>query len=181
MGHWQEVVGVPADEVRRRGSDAALVALTLPAPHPPSAEQAALEAALFDTGRPVLAVPAGWTGGFGRNLAVGWRDLPATRQALGALRPWLLAAETVTALTVSAAPALPSDGPLAGLPGRLVHRTVAQGAGGDGAALLAAAMDAGADGLAMGAYRRGRMLEWMLGGVTEYVLHHATVPLLMVH
>jgi nucleotide-binding universal stress UspA family protein len=42
-------------------------------------------------------------------------------------------------------------------------------------------MDAGADGLAMGAYRHGRMLEWMLDGVTEHVLHHATIPLLMVH
>ena len=180
-GHWQEVVGVPADEVRRRGPAAALVALTLPAPHPPSAEQVALQAALFDSGRPALVVPAGWHGGFGRHLAVGWRDSPTTRQALGALRPWLAAAETVTVLTVTdAAPPAP-DGPLAGLPGRVVLRTVAQGDAGDGAALLAAAMDAGADGLAMGAYRHGRMLEWMLDGVTEHVLHHATIPLLMVH
>src|SRR5665213_3094434 len=92
-GQWQEIVGVPADEVRRRGPDAALLAMTLPPPHPPSAEQAALEAALFGTGRPVLAVPAGWRGGFGRHLAVGWRDTPSTRKALTALRPWLEAAE----------------------------------------------------------------------------------------
>ncbi len=180
-GHWQEVVGVPAEEMRRRGLDAALVALTLPAPHPPSAEQAALEAALFDTGRPALIVPAGWQGGFGRHLAVGWRDSPETRQALDAVRSWLMAAETVTVLTVADAPPPPPDGPLAGLPGNVVLRTVAPGDAGDGAALLAAAMEAGADGLVMGAYRRGRMLEWMLGGVTEHVLHHATMPLLMVH
>jgi nucleotide-binding universal stress UspA family protein len=180
-GYWQEVVGVPADEMRRRGPDAALVGLTLPAPNPPSAEQAALEAALFDTGRPALIVPAGWQGGFGRHLAVGWRDSPTTRQALGALRPWLLAAETVTVLMVTDAPLPPPDGPLAGLPGQVVLRTVAPGDDGDGAALLAAAVDAGADGLAMGAYRRGRMLEWMLGGATEHVLRHATMPLLMVH
>lgn len=179
-GEWDEVVGVPAEEVRRRGPDAALVALTLPPPHPPSAEQAALEAALFATGRPVLAVPAGWRGGFGRHLAVGWRNSPATRHALTAVRPWLEAAETVTVLTVSDAPAPPPDGPLAGLPGALTQRTLAHG-GGDGATLLAAAVAAGADGLAMGAYRRGRVLEWMLGGVTEHVLHHATLPLLMVH
>ena len=97
------------------------------------------------------------------------------------MRPWLEAAETVTVLTVTNAPPPPPDGPLAGLPGQLLHRTVAHAGGSDGAALLAAAADAGADGLAMGAYRRGRMLEWMLGGVTEHVLHHATLPLLMVH
>jgi nucleotide-binding universal stress UspA family protein len=178
---WDEVVGVPADEMDRRGGAAALVAMTLPAPHPVSAEWAALEAALFGTGRPVLAVPAAWHGGFGRHLAVGWRDVPATRRALAALRPWLAAAETVTVLT--AADALPPspDGPLAGLPGRVMFRALDHTDGDDGAALLAGALAAGADGLAMGAYRRGRMLEWMLGGVTEHVLHHATLPLLLAH
>jgi nucleotide-binding universal stress UspA family protein len=179
-GTWNEVVGVPAEEMRRRGPDAALIAMTLPPPHPPSAEQAALETAIFATARPVLAVPAGWQGGFGRHLAVGWHDTPATRQAVTALRPWLVAAETVTALTVGDAP-LPLDGPLTGLPGRVTQSVVAPAGGSDGAALLAAALEAGADGLAMGAYRRGRMLEWLLGGVTEHVLHHATLPLLLVH
>jgi hypothetical protein len=193
-GEWEEVVGVPADEVRRRGPDAALVVMTLPKPHPPSADQAALEAALFGTGRPVLVVPAGWQGGFGRHLAVGWRDAPATRNSLGKLRPWLVAAGTITALTVTDAPLPAPDGPLAGLPGHLTQRALAgtggggaggggagDGAGGDGAALLAAAVAAGADGLAMGAYRRGRMVEWLLGGVTEYALHHAALPLLLAH
>ena len=78
-GQWQEVVGVPADEVRRRGADAALVAMTLPAPHPPSAEQAALEAALFGTGRPVLAVPAGGKAA----SAATWRSAGATRRQHG--------------------------------------------------------------------------------------------------
>jgi nucleotide-binding universal stress UspA family protein len=180
VGHWDEMVGEPAHEVHQRGPGAALIAMTLPPPHPPSAEQAALETALFGTHRPVLAVPADWQGGFGRHLAVGWRDSPATRQALTALRPWLAAAETVTILTVANDPAAPPDGPLAGLPGNVTHRVLPHH-GSDGAALLVGAMDAGADGLVMGAYRRGRVLEWLLGGVTEHVLHHAKLPLLLVH
>lgn len=179
QGQWTEVVGEPADEIAQRGKRAALVVLTLPRPHAPLAERAALEAAVFATGRPVLAVPADWHGSFGAHLAVGWHDTPATRHALTALRPWLLAAKTVTALTIGAA--LPADGPLAGLPGRLDQRTVTQGGQSDGAALLAAAAASGADALAMGAYRRGRILEWALGGVTEYALHHATLPLLLMH
>jgi len=47
--------------------------------------------------------------------------------------------------------------------------------------LLAAALAAGAVGLAMGAYRSGRMLERMLGGATEHVLGHATLPRLLMH
>jgi nucleotide-binding universal stress UspA family protein len=179
-GTWDEVVGEPAHEMHRRGPVAALIAMTLPAPHPPSAEQAALEAALFGTHRPMLAVPAAWQGGFGRHLAVGWRDSPATRHALTALRPWLAAAETITVLTVGDGPAVPPHCPLADLPGHLTQRVLPHH-GSDGAALLAAAMEAGADGLAMGAYRRGRVLEWLLGGVTEHVLHHAALPLLLAH
>ncbi len=175
------MIGVPADELRRRGHDAALVAMALPSPHAHSPGQTALQAALFDTGQPVLAVPAGWQGGFGRHLAVGWRDTPATRRSLTALRPWLEAANTTTALTVTDVPPPPLDGPLAGLPGRVAHRTLPRTSGSDGAALLAAALDVGADGLAMGAYRGGRTLERILGGVTEHVLHHATLPLLLVH
>jgi len=184
-GQWDEVVGVPAEEVRRRGHDTALLVMALPPPHAAAADRAALEAALFDTGRPVLAVPVGWRGGFGRHLAVGWRSAPATRRSLTALRPWLDAAETITVLTVTDAPPPPPDGPLAELPGRVTHRTLthvgAHAGGSDGAALLASALAAGADGLAMGAYRSGRMLEWMLGGVTEHVLQHATLPLLLMH
>ncbi len=114
---------------------------------------------------------------------------PSLKGIPSGLRPWLEAAETVTALTVTdaaagSAPATgaprPPDGPLAGLEGRIT-RHVLPPAGDDGATLLAAAQTAGADGLAMGAYRRGRMLEWIPGGVTAHVLHHATLPLLLAH
>lgn len=181
QGSWTEVVGDPAEELRRRGPAAALVVLSLPAPHSALAERAALEAAVFGTGRPVLTVPPGWQNGFGRHLAVGWRDSPSTRRALTALRPWLAAAARLSVLSVTEGPVPPPDGPLAGLAGRMETQAVAPGAHGDGAALLAAAMAAGADGLAMGAYRRGRLIEFVLGGATEYVLHHAGLPLLLIH
>jgi nucleotide-binding universal stress UspA family protein len=52
---------------------------------------------------------------------------------------------------------------------------------GDGQDRTRAALAAGADGLAMGAYGSGRMIEWILCGVTEHVLQHATLPLLPKH
>lgn len=179
-GAWSEVIGEPAEELRHRGKSAALVVLTLPPAHAPLYERAALEAAVFGTGRPVLAVPTTWHGGFGRHLAVGWKDTAATRTALGVLRPWLEAAPRVTALTVGDA-LPPLEGPLAQLPGQVDQRAIDVGGHHDGTALLAAAAACGADGLAMGAYRRGRIVEWVLGGVTEYALHHATLPLLLMH
>jgi nucleotide-binding universal stress UspA family protein len=185
-GQWIEVIGDPPDELRKRSAKAGLIVLTQPAAHGAPLGWETLEAAVFGTGHPVLVVPPGWQGGFGRHLAVGWHDTPPTRQALMSLRPWLDAAETITALTVTdddVSPHKPplTDGPLAGLAARLEQRVVASTSSGDGADLLAAAVAAGADGLAMGAYRRGRMIEWVLGGATEYALHHATLPLLLMH
>ena len=50
-----------------------------------------------------------------------------------------------------------------------------------GAAILAAAGEAGADLLVMGAYGRARFAEWVLGGVTRHVLENAHIPLFLRH
>jgi nucleotide-binding universal stress UspA family protein len=50
-----------------------------------------------------------------------------------------------------------------------------------GAALLAEADAAGADLLVMGAYTRGRLPEFVLGGATREVLALADLPVLMQH
>ena len=50
-----------------------------------------------------------------------------------------------------------------------------------GAALLHAAGEIGAGMLVMGAYGHTRFREWVLGGVTRYVLAHARLPLWLRH
>ena len=108
---WREEAGDPASLARAAGAFA-LVAMTLPRHDGLPAHRAALDALLFTEGQPVLVVPAGWTGGFGRHLAAGWRDTAGTRRALASARPWLEAAERVTLLAVTADdPAWPGDAP----------------------------------------------------------------------
>lgn len=51
----------------------------------------------------------------------------------------------------------------------------------DGPAILQAAHAASAQMLVMGAYGHSRFAEWVLGGVTEYMLEQADLPLLMRH
>jgi nucleotide-binding universal stress UspA family protein len=46
-------------------------------------------------------------------------------------------------------------------------------------ALLAAAKDAGADLLLMGAYGHNRRRELVMGGVTKYLTDHADLPVLL--
>ena len=50
-----------------------------------------------------------------------------------------------------------------------------------GAALLAAAKNAGANMLIMGAYGRTRFSEWIFGGATRHVLSHADIAVFMRH
>jgi nucleotide-binding universal stress UspA family protein len=179
---WTEIKGVPAGVVRDRGRQAALLVLARPtdASHPASA--AAFDAALFDTGKPVLVVPPGAGAPFGRHLAVGWRDAPATRRSLTALRPWLMAAATVSVIAVTDDDndvALPEDWKAANLPPGANLHVVRPAGRSDAAALLGKVAALGADGLAMGGFRHGRLVERLLGGVTAEVLRDATIPILM--
>ena len=60
-------------------------------------------------------------------------------------------------------------------------RRLAREAGGVGDTLLAAAADAGADMLVMGAYGHSRFREFVFGGATRHVLRHMTMPTLLSH
>jgi nucleotide-binding universal stress UspA family protein len=50
-----------------------------------------------------------------------------------------------------------------------------------GETLLRKAHELGADMLVMGAYQHTPLREFLLGGVTRYMLNHADMPLLMRH
>jgi nucleotide-binding universal stress UspA family protein len=52
---------------------------------------------------------------------------------------------------------------------------------GDGAALAAAAQEAGCDLVVMGGYGHSRVREMILGGVTRHMMTSAAVPVLMSH
>ena len=178
---WQEVIGNPGEALRDLAPGADLLVLPSPGQHPHPLQRDGLDVALFETGKPLLVIPPAWRGGFGTHLAVGWRDDPATRQAIAAAGPWLAVAEQVTLLEVTDAPLNAAVLPIPIAPERLNHQMVHRVGRHDGEALLAATAACGADGLVMGAYRRGRLLEWVLGGVTEYVLRAATLPVLLRH
>lgn len=178
---WVEATGVPAECVVARAHDVALVVLPVPGQHAPQLERDAFDAVLFDCGHPVLAVPPGWVGHFGRHLAIGWRDTAGARRAIAAAEPWLAAASQVSAVEIAGQPAAEPPAPSSGWPGSFTRTTVAAAGRSDGEALLDAVAATDADGLVLGAYRRGRLLEWVMGGVTEHVLREATLPLLLKH
>ncbi len=177
---WVEVQAVPAEAIRERGALAALVVIGRPTESTHPAAATGFDAALFATEKPVMVMPPGAGSPFGRHLAVGWRNVPTTCASLAALRPWLMAATTVSLITVTDwEAAVPADWAAENLPQGAALHIVRSAGRTDGAALLAEAAALGADGLAMGAYSHGRLMERLFGGVTAEVLRDATIPVLM--
>ena len=180
---WTEVEGPPAADLAAHGRASTALVLARPGPHAPPAAHAALHAALFDTGRPVLLLPPDTHGApvFGHTVAIAWRDNdPGAAQALDAALPLLRGAARVLVLRAGATPptvpAALADAGIRATPVPLVH-----GEGPVGGVLLATAAAQGADLLVLGAYTHGAWREALLGGVTRHMLTHASLPVLLRH
>ena len=148
-----------------------------------------LEAALWDSGRPVLLIPMqGSQGsqGFGRTVCIAWNGSgPASRALAGAL-PLLTESEAVHVLVAASQRTDPQQGEAVvrylGWHGieAVAHR-IAANAGRAGPALLTKAESLGCDLFIMGGYGHGRVREMILGGVTRFVIGHASFPVIMAH
>ncbi len=182
---FRRVVGREADEVAARGRLADLVIVAGATAEADDGYSPALEAAIFETGGPLIMVPESVSGTQGRRIAIAWDGtLGAARSAAAAL-PLLRRAEKVVVMTADmektgAKPSeladflaehgiaaetwafLPKDGPL-------------------GELILSEAEEAGADMLAMGAYGHSRLREMVLGGVTRSIIARARIPVFMAH
>jgi nucleotide-binding universal stress UspA family protein len=175
--------GREADEVAARGRLADLVIVAGASEGQDEGFAPGLEAALFETGGPVLMVPGAVSGDFGKAVAVAWDGtMEAARAARGALP---LRAEAVFVLTADMDKAQAKPSQLASYLAQhgIEAKTWAFRPDGTslGEALLAEAGEAGADMLVMGAYGHSRLRELVLGGVTRTVTAKAGIPVLMAH
>ena len=141
-------------------------------------------------GRPALVVPhVGKYPDIGGKVMVAWdAGAPATRALHDAL-PILKKAKSVTVMVVNPVTDLPGIGDLPGAD--IAQHLARHGVKAEadhvesdlkpGEMLLSRAADLGADLVVMGAYGHARWREVMLGGVTDHMLNHMTVPVLMSH
>ncbi|HUA78415.1 MAG TPA: universal stress protein [Acetobacteraceae bacterium] len=155
-----------------------------------------IEEILLGAGRPLLVVPR--YGNFpscGETVLVGWTDTREATRAVHDAMPILAAAKAVTVLTVGGehgggragedgeevVPAAPVAEHLArhGVPATAAQ-TVSGGLS-PADVLLNYASDIGADLIVVGGYGHSRLREVTLGGVTQSLLQHMTVPVLFSH
>ena len=182
---WREEIGYEDHVLVSRGRVADLIVLSRPVSQIDVAGRFSLEAALMETGRPLLLAPPKLPARIGAKIAIAWNGSAESARAVSEARPFLLAARQVTILT-AAEPQSEDPNP-AGLQSQLAWQGIkaridkVRTSGDIGKALLRAAERAGADLLVMGGYSHSRVRELILGGVTRHVLSETTIPVFMVH
>ncbi len=181
---WQVAVGRGSDVVGQVGGAFDLVVVGLPAAGPEQPSREALEAAVFNTGRPVLLAPASVPDTLARSIVIGWNRSGQAGRAVFAAMPCLLRAERVQIVTVTTgAKRGPSHLDIArnlawhGINAQVKEIPPDQRPVGE--VLLTEAEEFGADLLVMGAYSESRLRERIVGGVTRQILSRAALPVLM--
>ncbi|PKQ06249.1 MAG: universal stress protein UspA [Alphaproteobacteria bacterium HGW-Alphaproteobacteria-11] len=146
----------------------------------------ALEAAMMSAGRPVLIAPKKSWAPVGGSVAIAWDESAEAARAVTAAIPFLEKARKVTILCIGDKELNPDPGSTLAdylaLHGVVadVHLVDARGRAA-GEVLLETAEKAGTDLLVMGGYSHSRLLEFIIGGVTQHIRSHATIPVLMAH
>jgi nucleotide-binding universal stress UspA family protein len=164
-----------------------VIVLGKPGRDPKGPRMTTLEAALFDSGRPVLIAPPVLRPQMGTNVLIAWNCSTEQARTTAFAMPILKRASRVVVLTVEGGAAVPGPTgeqlcrylqlnevpakPLTvGLDGRLT-----------GEVILAHANALGCDLLIKGAYTQSRLRQMIFGGTTRYILSNAQLPVLMAH
>ena len=144
-----------------------------------------VDAALFETGRPILIAPLQEVKSLGDKVAIFWNDSAESARAVWGAAPLLQQAETVNIYTVgegfnpeSALARIIAGLSRAGINAE-AHAIPPKGAAQDQLIDAAAAMDA--DLGVMGAFTHSRLRELVLGGVTQHMLEVLARPTFMAH
>ena len=181
-----EESGREDEVVARRGRLNDLVVVARPTAESDVTSTLTLNAAVFETGRPVFVVPPGGAKLEAERIAISWNGSAQSAKAVSSAVKLLEKASHVVVLTVdspitSAARAHELATYLEWHGVKPETHTFEAGPKSVGERLLQEVKAADADLLVMGAYTHSRMRQLILGGVTRHVLENADIPLLMAH
>ena len=184
-----------ADFLMQQGSRDELIAMhgrladliIVPQPVSVSPPPSSFEAALRDSGRPVLMVPRkDILIAPGKTVAIGWNSSKEAAQAISAVMGNLKRADKVHVLCSESRMNQPFNANdvcvylrCHGVDAEPVaFSTDRQSAG---KALLNKARELGADRLVVGGYSRPKLRNMIMGGVTGHLMGHSDIPVLLVH
>lgn len=147
---------------------------------------ATLDAALFDSGRPILIAPPAAPADVGRRILIAWNRSTETARTVALAMPLLKQADEVVVLTVEGSHvAGPTGEELVGYlrahgrPARAL--SVDPGKRGAGATILEEARELGCDLVIKGAFTQSRIRQIIFGGATQHILTETELPVFMAH
>ncbi len=162
------------------------IVLGRPGDDPQGPRMITLEAALFESGRPVLIAPSAPPRRMGENVMIAWNCSTEQARATAFAMPLLRHAAKVTVLTVEGGTVPgPSGAQMArslqlnGIPAEAITLKPERRSAGE--VILARAQELGCDLLIKGAYTQSRLRQMIFGGTTRHILAHAALPVLMAH
>jgi nucleotide-binding universal stress UspA family protein len=150
------------------------------------ARMTALEATLFDSGRPLLMAPPSPMQAFGDSVVIHWNASTETARAMFMAMPLLRRAKRVLLLTLEGN-VVPGPSPkdalgyLAANGVTALEKTIPGRSQRQGEVILAEAAAQGADLLVKGAYTISRLRQMIFGGATSYILAAAEIPVFFAH
>jgi nucleotide-binding universal stress UspA family protein len=151
----------------------------------PGFHDKAIEAGLFESGRPLLIAPPSPPRQVATNILVAWNSSTEQARTTAFAMPLLHQAERVTVLSVEGGAGVPGPGAAQivqylqrnGIAATLMN--VGLDGGTTGEAILRTAQSLGCDLLIKGAYTQSRLRQMIFGGATRHILANATLPVVM--
>ncbi|MBS0523875.1 MAG: universal stress protein [Proteobacteria bacterium] len=149
----------------------------------PKMPESVFETALFDSGRPVLVVPARFSGMVGKKILFAWNGSTESARAISLAMPVMSRAESIDVLSVDGAMVPgPSSAEIAdslrshGL--NVTSQHVKPGTRSAGQTIVDTAIAGGCDLIVKGAYTQSRLRQMIFGGMTRHLIMHSPLPVL---
>jgi nucleotide-binding universal stress UspA family protein len=184
---WVLEEGREDERIANRGRVVDLIVMGQPSDEAIHPSLLTLHAAIFETGRPVLMLPANAPDVVGKNVVIAWNGAAEAANAVAGAMPLIAGAGKVTILSVDTEKSVSRIGGEAlayylGCHGVAAEcRSVNAEKAPVGQVITNFCSETGADLLIMGAFTHSRLIQVILGGVTRYVIANASVPVLMIH
>lgn len=183
---WTEADATRDSFVGSYGRVFDLLVFGRPGSYPAGSSMAAVEAALFESGRPILIAPPTPPATLGENIVIAWNRSTETARVTAFSMPLLHRAKKVTVLTVSGALVPGPEGTelarhlqLNGIDAQAMSFDAANRNAGE--MILQKATELGCDLLVKGAYTQSRLRQMIFGGATSHILAKTNLPVFMAH
>ena len=181
---WQEKVGSPDKLLSILGPVSDLIVVSRPQAKGGEIARLFMQAALLNSARPVLVLPQSGNPVIGKRISIAWNQSTEAARAITAAMPLLRLAEQVSIITCGSERGVgPKSTQLATYLrfwGVKAERIRAHGSD-NASAIIKAYKETRSDLLVMGAYSRSRLRQRVFGGVTDFMLNKANIPVLMLH